>query len=62
LKLEGEAFIIYPKEKPLSPPAREFLDLLRRSRPKEKALEKSKSRRRSSKTPESLDTIFPQSL
>ena len=62
LKLEGEAFIIYPKEKPLSPSAREFLDLLRRSRPKEKAIEKSKSRLRSSKKLESLDKISPQSL
>jgi DNA-binding transcriptional LysR family regulator len=47
---KGEAFIIYPKEKPLSPSAREFLNLLRRSRPKEKAIEKPKARLRSSKS------------
>ncbi len=32
LELEGESFIVYPKKKPLSPLAQEFLELLRETR------------------------------
>jgi DNA-binding transcriptional LysR family regulator len=34
LELEGQSYIVYPKNKTLAPPAREFLEFLRSARPR----------------------------